>query len=194
MRTTTLMRTALAVGGLAAALSLSACDGVTINFGGDEQAPASAEPTTDSGDDGTTGSDGTGSDTSGAGGTGDDSSGTDGSGDGDTGGDGNGGDGSGTDTSGGDSSQQNADFTLDERGNGTIPEATLERDIKQAYADQGTTVETVDCSGDMSVYEKAGSQTCDVTVSGKTYYGVVKVTDVIGQNVHYKLEFAGIDF
>ncbi|GAA4511380.1 hypothetical protein [Brevibacterium yomogidense] len=196
MRTTTLMRTALAVGGVAAALSLSACDGVTINFGNEDEPPATTEPSADTDDSDTTDTDGTdegatdGDDTSRAGdgtdsGSGDDTG---------TGGD-DSGSGTGSDTSGEDTSQQNADFTLDEDGNGTIPVAVLEEDIKQAFEDQGTRIDSVDCFSDLSVYAKSGSQTCDVAVTGdRTYYGVVKVTDVVGQNVHYKLEFAGIDF
>lgn len=70
----------------------------------------------------------------------------------------------------------------------------LEEDITQAYADQGTTVDSVDCFSGMHVYSKSGSQSCDVVVAGEEYYGVVKVTDVVGQTVYYELEFAGIDF
>lgn len=210
MRTTTIMRTAIAVGGFAAVLSLSACDGITINFGEDEgegQEPTTSEPAADP-DAGTAeteaaGGDSSGGDTAGGDSAGGDTSGTDTtSGDatgGDTTGGGTkGGDESGTDSSGGDSgdetSEQNAGFTLDENGNGKIPEAMLEEDITQAYSDQGTTVDSVDCFSDMHVYDKSGSQSCDVVVAGEEYYGVVKVTDVVGQNVYYELEFAGIDF
>lgn len=205
MRTTTIMRTAIAVGGFAAVLSLSACDGITINFGEDEgegQEPTTSEPAANP-DAGTTETEAAGGDTAGGDSAGGDTSGTDTSG-GDTtgtdasGGDTTGGDGSGTDSSGGDSgdetSEQNAGFTLDENGNGKIPEAMLEEDITQAYSDQGTTVDSVDCFSDMHVYDKSGSQSCDVVVAGEEYYGVVKVTDVVGQNVYYELEFAGIDF
>lgn len=193
MRITTLMRTALTVGGVAAVLSLSACDGVTINFGNDDEPPATTEPAADTDGSGTTDTDGTNGDT----GDGDDTSGTGGGTDdgGDTGTGGDTDSGTGSDASGEDASEQNADFTLDEEGNGTIPVAVLEEDIKQAFEDQGTRIDSVDCFSDLSVYAKSGSQTCDVAVTGdRTYYGVVKVTDVVGQNVHYKLEFAGIDF
>lgn len=204
---TTLKRTALAVGGVAAALSLSACDGVTINFGEGNEAPASAEPTADTreptadtgngttdrsgaGDGSTNRSDGTRSEGAGNGaGSGSGSGGAGGSSDG------SGSDGAGSDGSSSDTSQQNADFTLDEDGNGKIPVSVLEEDISQAYKDQGTQIDSVECSGDMHVWNKTGSQTCDVAVTGdRTYYGLVKVTDVVGQNVYYKLEFAGIDF
>ncbi|SMY11530.1 DUF4333 domain-containing protein [Brevibacterium jeotgali] len=198
MRTTTIMRTAVAVGGFAAVMSLSACDGITINFGegeGEGQQPGTSEPAADP-DAGTAeteaaGGDGTDDDSTGESAAGGDSSDTGTSGD-DTTGSG------GTDTSGGDSgddtSEQNAGFTLDENGNGEIPEDVLEDDITQAYADQGTTVDSVDCFSGMHVYSKSGSQSCDVVVAGEEYYGVVKVTDVVGQNVYYELEFAGIDF
>ncbi|HLS33846.1 MAG TPA: hypothetical protein VK039_09680 [Brevibacterium sp.] len=223
MRTTTIMRTAVAVGGVAAALSLSACDGITINFGEEGQGTTGSEPSGDpgagtaeneaaggsdaGGDAGggdTAGGDTAGGGTAGGDSTGGDSSGADAAG-GDTGGDGTGGgggttggEGSGTDTSGGGSgdatAEQDAGFTLDENGSGEIPQAMLEEDIVQAYADQGTTVDSVECFGGMHVYNKSGSQSCDVVVNGEEYYGVVKVTDVVGQNVYYKLEFAGIDF
>ena len=202
MRTTTLMRTAVATGGFAALMTLSACDGITINFGEEEgQEPTTSEPAADP-DAGTTetqpAGDTAGGDTSGGDSAGGDTAGTDTSGGSADGGDTTGGDGSGSDTSGGDSgddtSKQDAGFTLDEHGSGEIPEAVLEEDIKQAYSDQGTTVDSVDCSNRMLVNNKQGSQTCDVTVGGKEYYGVVKVTDVVGQKVYYELEFAGIDF
>ena len=187
MRITTLMRTALTVGGVAAALSLSACDGVTINFGNDDEPPATTEPATDTDGSGTTDTDGTNRDT----GDRDDTSGT--RSDTRTGGDAD--SGTESDTSGEDTSKQNADFTLDADGNGTIPVAVLEEDIKQAFEVQGTRIDSVECFSDLRVYAKGGSQSCDVAVTGdRTYYGVVKVTDVVGQNVHYKLEFAGIDF
>lgn len=169
MRTTTIMRTAIAVGGFAAVLSLSACDGITINFGegeGEGQEPTTSEPAADP-EAGTTETEAAG------GGTGGDTAGGD---------------------SGDDTSEQSAGFTLDENGNGKIPVAMLEDDITQAYKDQGTAIESVDCSSDMYVYDKSGSQSCDVVVAGEEYYGVVKVTDVVGQNVYYELEFAGIDF
>lgn len=208
MRTTTIMRTAIAVGGFAAVMSLSACDGITINFGegeGEGQQPSTSEPAADS-NAGTTetqpaGDDSTGGDTAGGSAAGGDSAGGDAAGGDTTGGDTTGGDtagGEGTDTSGGDSgddtSEQSAGFTLDENGNGKIPVAMLEDDITQAYKDQGTAIDSVDCSSDMYVYDKSGSQSCDVVVAGEEYYGVVKVTDVVGQNVYYELEFAGIDF
>ena len=196
MRSTILLRTAVAVSGLAAAVSLSACDGVTINFGEDGgQAPASEAPQDPEGgtgettapDQGTGGDAGTGTGTDT--GTGDDAGTGDGAGTdtGDTGTDtGTGGD-SGT---GGDgTSEQTADFTIDHNGNGTIPQATLEGDIADAYAEQGTTVGSVECSGDMSIYRNTGSQSCTVTSGGEEHYGVVKVTSVEGQNVYYELEF-----
>lgn len=206
MRTTTIMRTAIAVGGFAAVLSLSACDGITINFGeGEGQEPTTSEPAadpdagtteTEAAGGGSTGGDPAGGDTEGGGTSGTDTTGGHAAGGDTTGGDTTGGE--GTDTSGGDSgddtSEQSAGFTLDENGNGKIPVAMLEDDITQAYKDQGTAIDSVDCSSDMYVYAKSGSQSCDVVVAGEEYYGVVKVTDVVGQNVYYELEFAGIDF
>ena len=203
MRTTTIMRTAIAVGGFAAVLSLSACDGITINFGegeGEGQEPTTSEPAadpeagtteTEAAGGGSTGGDTAGGDTSGTDTTGGDAAGGD-----TTGGDTTGSEGTGTSggDSGDDTSEQSAGFTLDENGNGKIPVAMLEDDITQAYKDQGTAVDSVDCSSDMYVYAKSGSQSCDVVVAGEEYYGVVKVTDVVGQNVYYELEFAGIDF
>ncbi len=198
MRTTTFMRTAVAVGGFAALLSLSACDGITINFGEGEgagQEPTTSEPAADP-DAGTAETEAAGGDTGGGDTSGTDTTGGDAAGGDTTGGDTTGSE--GTDTSGGDSgddtSEQSAGFTLDEKGNGKIPVAMLEDDIAQAYKDQGTTIDSVDCFNDMHVYDKSGSQTCDVVVAGKEYYGVVKVTDVVGQSVYYELEFAGIDF
>ena len=195
MRTTTIMRTAIAVGGFAAVLSLSACDGITINFGegeGEGQEPTTSEPAADP-DAGTTETE-----AAGGGSTGGDTAGGDTAGGDTAGGDTAGGDTPGTDTTGADSgddtSEQSAGFTLDENGNGKIPVAMLEDDITQAYKDQGTAIDSVDCFSDMHVYGKSGSQSCDVVVAGKEYYGVVKVTDVVGQSVYYELEFAGIDF
>lgn len=200
MRSTILLRTAVAVSGLAAAVSLSACDGVTINFGEDGgQAPASEAPRDPEGgtgettapDQGTGGDAGTDTGT----GTGDDAgTGTDtGTGDSagtDTGDTGTGaGTGAGTGTGGDGTSEQSADFTIDHNGNGTIPQATLEGDIADAYEEQGTPVSAVECSGDMSIFRNTGSQSCTVTSGGVEHYGVVKVTSVEGQNVYYELEF-----
>ena len=196
MRSTIALRTAVALGGLAAALSLSACDGITINFGEDEGSTPAAQTSEDPGTSGDTDTtetqpaqdSGTGTD----GGTGAEGAGTDGGGgtDGgagtDTGTDGGTGGGAGT---GDGTSEQTADFTIDHNGNGKIPQDTLERDIADAYAEQGTSVSSVDCVGGLSIFHYTGSQSCTVTAGGQEHYGLVKVTNVEGQNVYYELEF-----
>ncbi|WP_029089482.1 hypothetical protein [Brevibacterium album] len=85
-------------------------------------------------------------------------------------------------------------FSLDENGTGTIPAEVLEEDIRAAYQKQGTVIEAVECSNDMSVWNETGSASCTVTAGGRDYYGVAKVVSVSGQQVQYELEFAGIDF
>ena len=192
MRSTIALRTAVALGGLAAALSLSACDGITISFGEDEGSSPAAPTTEDpgsSGDDATTRTDpaqdpGTGTDETGTdGGTGAEGAGADG---------GTGTDGGDSGTGGGtgdDASEQTVDFTIDHNGNGVIPQDTLERDIADAYAEQGTSVSSVDCVGGLSIYRYTGSQSCTVTAGGQEHHGLVKVTNVEGQNVYYELEF-----
>ena len=180
MRSTIALRTSVALGGLAAALSLSACDGITINFGEDEGSTPAAQTTEDPGTSGDTDTTETapaqdpGTDTDGGTGTG--GTGTDGG----TGG------GAGT---GDGTSEQTADFTIDHNGNGKIPQDTLERDIADAYAEQGTSVSSVDCVGGLSIFHYTGSQSCTVTAGGQEHYGLVKVTNVEGQNVYYELEF-----
>ncbi|HJA38266.1 MAG TPA: hypothetical protein H9793_04680 [Candidatus Brevibacterium intestinigallinarum] len=191
MRSTIAVRTAVALGGLAAALSLSACDGITINFGEDEGSTPAAQTTEDPGTSGDTDTTETapaqdpGTDTDGGTGTG--GTGTDGGTDTD------GGAGTDTGTDGGGAgdgtSEQTADFTIDHNGNGKIPQDTLERDIADAYAEQGTSVSSVDCVGGLSIFHYTGSQSCTVTAGGQEHYGLVKVTNVEGQNVYYELEF-----
>lgn len=191
MRSTIALRTAVALGGLAAALSLSACDGITINFGEDEGSTPAAQTTEDPGTSGDTDTTETapaqdpGTDTDGGTGTG--GTGTDGGTDTD------GGAGTDTGTDGGGAgdgtSEQTADFTIDHNGNGKIPQDTLERDIADAYAEQGTSVSSVDCVGGLSIFHYTGSQSCTVTAGGQEHYGLVKVTNVEGQNVYYELEF-----
>ena len=191
MRSTIAVRTAVALGGLAAALSLSACDGITINFGEDEGSTPAAQTTEDPGTSGDTDTTETapaqdpGTDTDGGTGTG--GTGTDGG----TDTDGRAGTDTGTDGGGaGDgTSEQTADFTIDHNGNGKIPQDTLERDIADAYAEQGTSVSSVDCVGGLSIFHYTGSQSCTVTAGGQEHYGLVKVTNVEGQNVYYELEF-----
>ncbi|SMX74803.1 hypothetical protein [Brevibacterium aurantiacum] len=81
---------------------------------------------------------------------------------------------------------------LDADGNGKIPADVLEADIKNAYAKQGTTVETVDCYSDLRIFSHSGSQNCTVTAAGKNHYGTVKITSASQSGIGYSLEFPNI--
>lgn len=78
---------------------------------------------------------------------------------------------------------------LDQDGNGKIPAGVLEDDIANAYAKQGTTVDEVDCYGDLRIYSHRGSQSCTVTAAGKKNYGTVKITSATQSGIGYSLEF-----
>ena len=81
---------------------------------------------------------------------------------------------------------------LDADGNGKIPADVLEADIKNAYAKQGTTVDTVDCYSDLRIFSHSGSQNCTVTAVGKNHYGTVKITSASQSGIGYSLEFPNI--
>ena len=81
---------------------------------------------------------------------------------------------------------------LDADGNGKIPADVLEADIKNAYAKQGTTVDTVDCYSDLRIFSPSGSQNCTVTAAGKNHYGTVKITSASQSGIGYSLEFPNI--
>lgn len=81
---------------------------------------------------------------------------------------------------------------LDADGNGKIPADVLEADIKNAYAKQGTTVDTVDCYSDLRIFSHRGSQNCTVTAAGKNHYGTVKITSASQSGIGYSLEFPNI--
>ncbi|MGO0604197.1 hypothetical protein [Brevibacterium linens] len=81
---------------------------------------------------------------------------------------------------------------LDADGNGRIPAEVLEADIKNAYAKQGTTVDTVDCYSDLRIFSHSGSQNCTVTAAGKNHYGTVKITSASQSGIGYSLEFPNI--
>ena len=81
---------------------------------------------------------------------------------------------------------------LDADGNGKIPADVLEADIKNAYAKQGTTVDTVDCYSDLRILSHRGSQNCTVTAAGKNHYGTVKITSASQSGIGYSLEFPNI--
>ena len=81
---------------------------------------------------------------------------------------------------------------LDADGNGKIPADVLEADIKNAYAKQGTTVDTVDCYSDLRIFSHSGSQNCTVTADGKNHYGTVKITSASQSGIGYSLEFPNI--
>lgn len=182
MRTLRTAKTLSVLGGLAAALSLSAC-GMTVSF--DEPAPEetaaeeapeeTAAPSEDGAADGTTDRSAPAADQPTTESEAGDGSGT----------------GAGTEDAGG---SGGAGFSLDEDGTGVIPADILEEDIREAYANQGTTIEAVECSNDMHVWNETGSSSCTVTAGGEEHYGVAKVVSVSGQQVEYELEFAGVDF
>ncbi|AOP52602.1 hypothetical protein [Brevibacterium aurantiacum] len=81
---------------------------------------------------------------------------------------------------------------LDADGNGKIPADVLEANIKNAYAKQGTTVDTVDCYSDLRIFSHSGSQNCTVTAAGKNHYGTVKITSASQSGIGYSLEFPNI--
>ncbi|MGO3071540.1 hypothetical protein [Brevibacterium linens] len=81
---------------------------------------------------------------------------------------------------------------LDADGNGKIPADVLEADIKNAYAKQGTTVDTVDCYSDLRIFSHSGSQNCTVTAAGTNHYGTVKITSASQSGIGYSLEFPNI--
>lgn len=220
MKTPNLLKTITVAGALAATLTLSACD-MHISFGQDDTrqdeastnpGEAESEPTeetvaeesapgSDAGQDSTSASDSTtaadstsagdsgtsGTSTSGgtstSPGTDTDSSASTSTADSDSGASGSGSSGEGTGSEGVD---------LDDQGNGTIPAADLEADIKNAYADKGVYVDLVECRYDLRIIAKRGSTNCEVTDSGKTHYGTVKVTSVTSAGVGYQLEFPNI--
>ncbi|MGO2861237.1 MAG: hypothetical protein ACTIC1_08785 [Brevibacterium sp.] len=206
MKTPILLKTITVAGALAATLTLSACD-MHISFGQDDTrqdeasadpGEAEAEPTEEtvaeesapgsgtagtSTSSGTSTSAGTDTDSSGSTSTADSDSGASGSSASDSGASGSGSSGEGTGSEGVD---------LDDQGNGTIPAADLEVDIKNAYADKGVYVDLVECRYDLRIIAKRGSTNCEVTDSGKTHYGTVKVTSVTSAGVGYQLEFPNI--
>ncbi|MCU4297411.1 hypothetical protein D3I60_10025 [Brevibacterium permense] len=217
MKAQTLLKTITVAGALAATLTLSACD-MNITFGpegqGQEQGQeqdgqqeqetettetAAEEPASDSGstsDSASSGSSGTSDDgttdngTTGSGGSTDSSSASSASGS--------------STSSGSSSSSVTADngyqgprigedgVELDADGNGKIPADVLEADIKNAYAKQGTTVDTVDCYSDLRIFSHSGSQNCTVTAAGENHYGTVKITSASQSGIGYSLEFPNI--
>lgn len=205
MKTTKLIRSITVAGTFAAALSLSACD-MHVTFGDPQQnqnesqsqnetpqppeeganpeeaqqgevetnEPAAGDSPGTSSSQGSSSSDGSGASSSSS----SSSSGTSASA------------GEGSSSSSGEGSEADSPgFDIDENGNGTIPASLLEKDIKNAYAKQGTTVDEVECLNDLMIISKRGSASCNVTAYGKKRYGTVKVTSVSGANVGYSLDF-----
>lgn len=215
MKAQTLLKTITVAGALAATLTLSACD-MNITFGpegqGQEQGQdgqqaqqtedtetTAEEPASDSGS--TSDSAGSGSTgTTGSGGSTDSSSASSAS-DSSTS---TGSSSSDSTSSGSSSSSGTTDngyqgprigedgVELDADGNGKIPADVLEADIKNAYAKQGTTVDTVDCYSDLLIFSHSGSQNCTVTAAGKNHYGTVKITSASQSGIGYSLEFPNI--
>ncbi|WP_181274620.1 hypothetical protein [Brevibacterium oceani] len=68
----------------------------------------------------------------------------------------------------------------------------MEKDITNAYAKRGTTVDTVDCYADLRIMAHRGSQSCTVTAAGKKHYGTVKVTSASQSGIGYSIEFPNI--
>lgn len=197
MKTTKILRSITVAGAFAAALSLSACD-MNISFGPPDQDQTEAQEGEDgSADPDDSQTDQTRTDEA------PDSSSSQGSNDGTSSGYGtssssDASSSSGTSTSAGQgsssSSGENAGagkpgFEIDEHGNGEIPAAMLEEDIRDAYSKQGTTVDEVECLNDLMIISEQGSASCNVTAYGEKRYGTVKVTSVTGANVRYKLDF-----
>jgi hypothetical protein len=221
MKAQTLLKTITVAGAVAATLTLSACD-MNITFGpegqGQEQGQdgqqaqqtedtetTAEEPASDSGStsdsagsgsSGTSDSGTTDNGTTGSGGSTDSSSASSASGSSTSNGSSSTGSSSSSGTTG-DSGYQGPRIgedgvELDADGNGKIPAAVLEADIKNAYAKQGTTVDTVDCYSDLRIFSHSGSQNCTVTAAGKNHYGTVKITSASQSGIGYSLEFPNI--
>ena len=221
MKAQTLLKTITVAGAVAATLTLSACD-MNITFGpegqGQEQGQdgqqeqqtedtetTAEEPASDSGstsDSAGSGSSGTSDNgtsdngTTGSGGSTDSSSASSASGSSTSNGSSSTGSSSSSGTTG-DSGYQGPRIgedgvELDADGNGKIPADVLEADIKNAYAKQGTTVDTVDCYSDLRIFSHSGSQNCTVTAAGKNHYGTVKITSASQSGIGYSLEFPNI--
>ena len=217
MKAQTLLKTITVAGAVAATLTLSACD-MNITFGpegqGQEQGQdgqqeqqtedtetTAEEPASDSGSTSDSGSAGSGS--SGTSDSGTTDSGTTGSGGSTDSSSASSASDSST-SSGSSSSSSTTDngyqgprigedgVELDADGNGKIPADVLEADIKNAYAKQGTTVDTVDCYSDLRIFSHSGSQNCTVTAAGKNHYGTVKITSASQSGIGYSLEFPNI--
>ncbi|MGC2941928.1 hypothetical protein [Brevibacterium sp. FAM 24638] len=211
MKTSKLLKTLTVAGAVAMTLTLSACDmHVTFSPESQEQDGQQAqtedtemtaeEPTTDTGsttDSATDGSTGatdtstTDAGTTSSGGSTDSGSTTSAS---DSGSSSNGS--SSTGSTGNDGYQGprigEEGVELDADGYGKIPADVLEKDIKNAYAKQGTTVDTVDCYADLRIRSSRGSQSCTVTAVGKNHYGTVKITSASQSGISYSLEFPNI--
>ena len=221
MKAQTLLKTITVAGAVAATLTLSACD-MNITFGpegqGQEQGQdgqqeqqtedtetTAEEPASDSGStsdsagsgsSGTSDSGTTDSGTTGSGGSTDSSSASSASDSSASNGSASTGSSSSSGTTG-DSGYQGPRIgedgvELDADGNGKIPADVLEADIKNAYAKQGTTVDTVDCYSDLRIFSHSGSQNCTVTAAGKNHYGTVKITSASQSGIGYSLEFPNI--
>lgn len=222
MKAQTLLKTITVAGALAATLTLSACDmNITFGpegqgqEQGQEQDGQQAQQTEDtettaeepasdsgstsdsagSGSSGTSDSGTTDNGTTGSGGSTDSSSASSASGSSTS---------NGSSSTGSSSSSGTTDngyqgprigedgVELDADGNGKIPADVLEADIKNAYAKQGTTVDTVDCYSDLRIFSHSGSQNCTVTAAGKNHYGTVKITSASQSGIGYSLEFPNI--
>lgn len=222
MKAQTLLKTITVAGAVAATLTLSACDmNITFGPEGQGQEQGqdgqqeqqtedtettAEEPASDSGSTSDSGSAGSGSSgtsdsgttdsgTTGSGGSTDSSSASSASGSSTS---------SDSTSSGSSSSSSTTDngyqgprigedgVELDADGNGKIPADVLEADIKNAYAKQGTTVDTVDCYSDLRIFSHSGSQNCTVTAAGKNHYGTVKITSASQSGIGYSLEFPNI--
>lgn len=210
MKTTKIIRSITIAGAFAAALSLSACD-MSISFGPPDQEqtqeseevaanPEESETDEPESDDAAT-EDSPDSSSSQSSSSSDDNATSSSDSDSTTGSDSSSSS-SGTSTSaGGGSSSSGGEhagaddpgFEIDENGNGTIPASLLEKDIKKAYAKQGTTVDEVECLNDLMIISQKGSASCNVTAYGEKRYGTVKVTSVSGNYVGYSLDFPSFD-
>lgn len=197
MKTQTLLKTITVAGALAATLSLSACD-MHISFepegqGQEQQGqPAQSEDaqnpetdTTQAAEEPTSESHSSSTSTADSAADGSTSNGTSSSGSSSSGGSA-----AGEDYQGPRIGEEGVELDLD--GNGRIPADVLEKDIKHAYAEQGTTVDTVDCYADLRITARRGSQNCTVTAAGKNHYGTVKITSASQSGIGYSLEFPNI--